>query len=42
MLPQLLVSEISLLGLGPRWCRIEGRFLVGLIDEEENRDDEDS
>lgn len=42
MLPQLLVSEISLLGLGPRWCRIEGRLLVGLVNEEENRDDEDS
>lgn len=42
MLPQLLVSEICGLGLGPRRGRVERRLFVGLVDEEKNRDDEDS
>lgn len=42
MLPQLLVSEISGLRLGSRWGRIERRLLVGLVDEKENCEDEDS
>lgn len=42
MLPQLLVGKIGGLRFEPRRGRIEGGFFVGLVDEEENRDDEDS